>query len=412
MKRRSYLWGRWFLVLLSWLLLPSMAAKAGLVKKGGYEYYKTEDNYLTNAWKKIGSKRCYFDAKGHRVKDQSITIKGIKYKFDEEGFMKPGLRKTSKGLRYQKAGGSYLKQKWQKVKGTWYYFNKKGYAAKKKWIGSYYVDKDGKMLTSTWVGSKFVDTSGKKVTSGALSLSSPSAILIDADTGKVIFQKNARVKRANASTTKIMTAILALEEGNMDDIVTFSTYAAGQEAVKLYANPGEQFRLGDLMYALLLPSYNDVATAIGEHIGGSASGFAKLMNKKAKELGCKNTTFVTASGLDEGNHGTTAADLAKMARYAFQKKKFRQIVRTSSYSFASTSSGRGFTVYTTNRFLGNMSGAAGMKTGYTSKAGHCFVGALNSNGKTYISVVLGAPTGDARWNDTYKLMNFAKQNLG
>lgn len=398
------------LLLLAICLTPCLCAQAGLVERDGYEYFETKDGYLTNAWKNIDSKRCYFDSEGHRVKGRSITIKGVKYRFNKQGYLKPGLRKTQKGIRYQRANGTYVKRDWKQAGGDWYYFNKKGYAVTNKWVGSYYLGADGKMKKSTWVGKKFVDASGKKVTKSSLSLSSPSAILIDYKTGKVIYQKNANVKRANASTTKIMTAILALEQGDMDDIVTFSSYAASQEAVKLYANPGEQFKLGDLMYAMLLPSYNDVATAIGEHIGGSASKFASMMNKKARELGCKNTTFVTASGLDEGNHGTTAADLAKIARYAFSKKEFRQIIKTKNYQFSSTSSGRRFYVTNSNSLLGSMSGVVGMKTGYTSKAGHCFVGTLRRNGKVYISVVLGAPSSSARWSDTRKLLDFAAKN--
>ncbi len=407
-KKHIGLWLLFFLLCLS----SGICAQAGLVKKGGYEYYETRNGYLTDAWKTMQGKKTYFDSQGCRVKGRAIRIKGVRYRFDKQGFLKPGLRKTKKGVRYQRANGTYVKKDWRKSGKSWYYFNKKGYAVTNQWVDNYYLGEDGKMKESTWVGKKFVDASGKKVTKSSLSLSAPSAILVDYKTGKIIYQKNANVKRANASTTKIMTAILALEQGDMDDIVTFSTHAASQEAVKLYARPGEKFRLGDLMYAMLLPSYNDVATAIGEHIGGSPSGFAVMMNQKAKELGCKNTTFVTASGLDEGNHGTTAADLAKMARYAFSKKEFRQIIKTKSYSFSSTSSGRSFSVSTTNDFLGSMAGAAGIKTGYTSKAGHCFVGALRRNGRVYISVVLGAPTSSARWSDTKKLMEFGIRNYG
>lgn len=408
-KGKKVFWGGclWLMLI---CFLPGLQVKAGLVKKGGYEYFKTKDGYLVNAWKTIDSKRSYFDAEGRRVKAKSIVIKQVRYRFDADGFLKPGLRKTAKGLRYQRVNGTYLKKTWKRAGGSWYYFNKKGYAVTKKWVGSYYLGADGKMKTSTWVGSRFVDATGKKVTKTSLPLSSPSAILIDYKTGKILYQKNANVKRANASTTKIMTAILALENGNKKDVVTFSSYAASQEAVKIYANPGEKFKLGDLLYALLLPSYNDVATAIGEHIAGSASKFAVMMNQKAKELGCKNTTFVTASGLDEGGHGTTAADLAKIARYAFSKKEFRQIIKTRSYRFASVSSGRVFNVSTTDQFLDSMAGAAGIKTGYTSKAGHCLVGALRRNGRVYISVVLGAPSSSARWSDTRKLMEFGIQN--
>lgn len=408
MKRNKIVFA--VLMLMAFMLLPGLQSEAKLIEKDGYEYYETESGYLKNAWKTIRKRRCYFDENGHRAKGTTLTIKGVTYKFSKDGYMKAGLRVTTKGLRYQKKDGKYLKKKWKQVSGSWYYFNKKGYAVKKKWVGNKYLGADGKMKTGTWVGSKFVAANGEKVTKTTLSLTAKSAILIDSDTGKAIYKKKVNTRRSNASTTKIMTAILALEKGNMDDIVTFSSHAAGQEAVKLYANAGEQFRLGDLMYALMLPSYNDVAMAIAEHIGGTKENFAAMMNAKAKELGCSNTYFVTPNGLDEGNHGSTAADLAKMARHAMKNSAFAKIVKTKQYSFSSTSSGRKFTVYTTNQLLGSMSGMIGMKTGYTRKAGYCFVGALKRNGKTYISVVLGAPSSSSRWSDTKKLMKFGIKN--
>lgn len=401
----------YLLLLLALLLIaPSIQSEAKLIEADGYEFYATEDGYLKNAWKTIGGRRCYFDADGHRVKATTITIKGVTYQFNQEGYMKAGLRKTAKGLRYQKQDGTYLKAKWKTVSGSKYYFSKKGYAVTGKWVGSRYLGEDGKMRASTWVGSKFVDAKGNKVTKNSLNLSAKSVILIDYDTGRVIYQKNANTKLANASTTKIMTAILALEHGNMNDIVTFSSYAASQEAVKLYAYAGEQFRMKDLLHALLLPSYNDVAVAIAEHISGSRENFAARMNQKAKQLGCKKTNFVTVNGLDEGGHGSTAADLAKITRYAMKNGTFRKIVKKKKYSFNSTSSSRKFTVYTTDELLGSMSGMLGVKTGYTNKAGYCFVGAVKQGEKTYISVVLGAPTSKARWSDTKKLLKFGIKN--
>ena len=144
--------------------------------------------------------------------------------------------------------------------------------------------------------------------------------MINADTGKVIYSKNADVPHANASTTKIMTCILALENCKLNEKVKFSPYAASIEASKLYANAGEVFYLRDLLYSLMLPSHNDTAVAIAEHVSGSADKFVKLMNKKAAEIGCTNTHFATPNGLDAGyNHYTTASDLAKIARYALDK---------------------------------------------------------------------------------------------
>lgn len=383
----------------------------GLVKTSkGWRFRDEKNRYITNKWKTINNKRCYFDKNGYVVKNKRITINGVKYSFDKYGFMKPGIRTTSKGKKYQNQSGSYLKNSWKKVSGKWYYFGSNGYMVKKKWVGDYYLGSNGAMVKSTFVGSKFVDASGKKVSSSALSLSAPSAVLIDAETGKVIYQKNASQNRPNASTTKIMTAILALEYAGLNDSVSVSAYAASQEEVKLYMNPGEVYRMQDLLYAMLLPSYNDVAVAIAEHISGSVQNFADLMNQKARQLGCKNTTFVTPNGLELGNHGSSALDLAKMLRYAMKDDLFRQIIQTGTYSFSCLSNGRGFTVYSTDDMLGQMSGFLGGKTGWTTLAGHCFAGAMRKNGKTYISVVLGCASSESRWRDTRTLLNYGAAN--
>ena len=172
-----------------------------------------------------------------------------------------------------------------------------------------------------------------------------------------------------------MTCILALENCKLNEKVKFSPYAASIEASKLYANAGEIFYLRDLLYSLMLPSHNDTAVAIAEHVSGSADKFVKLMNKKSAEIGCTNTHFATPNGLDAGyNHYTTASDLAKIARYALRNQTFRSLIRTGSYSFSSLNTGRRFYVNTTNALLGNVPGVQGMKTGFTNKAKYCFIG--------------------------------------
>ena len=208
---------------------------------------------------------------------------------------------------------------------------------------------------------------------------------------------------------KIMTCILALENSKMNETVNFSARAAAQEPTKLYARTGEKFYMRDMLYSLMLPSHNDTAVAIAEHISGSQSKFAKLMNQKAAQIGCSNTHFVTANGLDAGyNHYTTASDLARIASYAIKKPAFLKLINTKSYAFRSLNTRRRFSVNTTNALLGNMPGVTGMKTGYTNKAGHCFVGLCRSQkGNTYISVVLGGPTSKARWRDSRILLNYA-----
>ena len=156
-------------------------------------------------------------------------------------------------------------------------------------------------------------------------------------------------------------------------------------------------------------SHNDTAVAIAEHVSGSTAKFVKLMNKKAAEIGCTNTHFATPNGLDAGyNHYTTASDLAKIAQYAIKKPMFRKLVSTGYYSFSNLNTGRSYSIGTTNALLGNVPGVQGMKTGYTNKAGYCFVGlSYSARGNTYISVVLGADSSSARWQDSRTLLTYA-----
>lgn len=265
-----------------------------------------------------------------------------------------------------------------------------------------------------------------------------SACLMDADSGRVLYGKNVDEVRAMASTTKIMTLIIALEYGNAEDTVTISPYAASMPDVQLNVRAGEQYRLGDLCYAMMLESYNDIAAAIAEHIGMAyadidindtekrsiddsrkcVSAFAGLMNDKARELGCENTYFITPNGLDaedeNGKHSTTARELALIAAYAVKKDDFNVITGTKQYSFCEINGKRNCNVYNKDAFLNQMSGAFGIKTGFTGNAGYCFVGALKSDGRTFISVVLGSGWPSARtykWKDTRKLMEYGINNF-
>ena len=265
-----------------------------------------------------------------------------------------------------------------------------------------------------------------------------SACLMDADSGRILYGKNVDEVRAMASTTKIMTLIIALEYGNAEDTVTISPYAASMPDVQLNVRAGEQYRLGDLCYAMMLESYNDIAAAIAEHIGMAyadidindtekrsiddsrkcVSAFAGLMNDKARELGCENTYFITPNGLDaedeKGKHSTTARELALIASYAVKKDDFNAITGTKQYSFGEINGKRSCNVYNKDAFLDQMSGAFGIKTGFTGNAGYCFVGALKSDGRTFISVVLGSGWPSARtykWKDTRKLMEYGINNF-
>lgn len=244
-------------------------------------------------------------------------------------------------------------------------------------------------------------------------LNAKAALLLDATTNRVLFEKKGYDQMAMASTTKIMTCIVALENGNLDDVVTFSKKAASMPDVQLNAKTGEQFYLRDLLYSLMLESHNDTAVAIAEHIGGSVEGFADLMNEKARELGCMNTNFVTPNGLDAPGHYTTAYDLARIASYAIKNEDFLTITNTPAREFATVDSKRSFGISNKDRFLYLMDGAIGVKTGFTNNAGYCFVGALKRDGKTFVSVVLGCgwpPNKSYKWKDTQNLMQYGINN--
>lgn len=262
-----------------------------------------------------------------------------------------------------------------------------------------------------------------------LSLYAASAVLMDADSGRVLYEKDSEHFLANASTTKIMTCILALENADMEDTVTVSSCAAGMPKVKLYMKEGEHFLLKDLLYSMMLESHNDSAMAIAEHVGGSMDGFAQMMNKKAEEIGCRNTYFITPNGLDatktvtgkdgmEENfcHGTTAADLARIMAYCTfhspMREAFIQITQTAQYSFCSEE-GRSFSCVNHNAFLNMMEGAVSGKTGFTNKAGYCYVGALERDGKRFTIALLacGWPNHKTyKWADAKALFGYGINN--
>ena len=240
------------------------------------------------------------------------------------------------------------------------------------------------------------------------------AVLMDMENGRVLWGKNEDKPLAMASTTKIMTAIIALEMGNMDDIVNVSKRAAMAPEVDIDLNTGDEIKLEHLLYALMLKSANDSAVAIAEHIGGSVEGFSDLMNEKAFELGAFDTEFVTPNGLDEGEHHSTAEDMALIASYALKNEKFVEIINTPSYSFTSENGKRSFFVNNTNRLLREYKGAFGVKTGFTGKAGHCFVGAAERNGVKLVSCVLasgwGASGKEYKWTDTKAILDYGFDN--
>ena len=241
-----------------------------------------------------------------------------------------------------------------------------------------------------------------------------SAALIDADNGRVLYEKKGYEKMPMASTTKIMTCIVILENAKLDEVVTISKNASKMPDVQLNVVEGEQYILKDLLYSLMLESHNDVAVALAEHVGGSVEGFAAMMNAKAKELGCENTKFVTPNGLDADGHYTTAVELARIASYAIKNEKFIEITNTPTWQFSELKKGRSFSVSNKDKFLYIYDGAIGIKTGFTGKAGYCFVGAVDKNDKTFVSVVLACgwpPSKNYKWHDTTMLMDYGMDNF-
>ncbi len=214
-------------------------------------------------------------------------------------------------------------------------------------------------------------------------------MLMDACTHKVLYAKNAHEKLPMASTTKIMTAILAIETGKLDALVTVPKEAYGVEGSSMYLRLGEKISLRDLVYGLMLVSGNDAAIAIAINVGGSIAGFAALMNEKAKELGAHNTHFVTPNGLHDVEHYTTAYDLALIASYAMQNETFREIVGTTYYRTVTGEVTR--TVKNKNKILWEYEGGNGVKTGYTMAAGKCLVFSAERNGVELVGVVLNCP---------------------
>lgn len=244
-----------------------------------------------------------------------------------------------------------------------------------------------------------------------------SAVLMDGETGRVLYGKEAYKGRPNASTTKVMTCILALELAKGDDYVQVSGNAASQPQTRLGMREGQQFYLEDLLYSLMLKSHNDSAVAIAEHIGGSVKGFAEKMNEKAKELGCKDTHFVTPNGLDGedegGIHHTTARDLALIMAYAIKNATFVHITQTRDYTFTDISGKKHYSVHNTNAFLDMETGVISGKTGFTGNAGYCYVCAVRQDERLFIVALLGCGwpgNKNYKWSDTKKLLSYGREN--
>ena len=234
--------------------------------------------------------------------------------------------------------------------------------------------------------------------------SATSHCVIDALTGRVLYEKNAHTKRGMASTTKIVTAIVALESALPESVATVSEKASRTEGSSLYLKPGEKMSISDLVYGLMLNSGNDAAVVIAEHIGGSVDDFAKMMNELAKKIGASNTHFTNPNGLYDEQHYTTAYDLAIITQYALKNERFKKIVSTKKYTIETIGESRKIYLSNHNKLLNTLDGCDGVKTGFTKKTGRCLVSSTTRDGWQTICVTLNAPDD---WNDHKSLTNQA-----
>jgi D-alanyl-D-alanine carboxypeptidase (penicillin-binding protein 5/6) len=240
-----------------------------------------------------------------------------------------------------------------------------------------------------------------------LNLSAKSAILMVASTGEVLYEKNAQKQQYPASTTKMMTIITALEDGNLNDMVTISANAANTEGSSMYLRAAERLRLLDMLYGVALVSGNDAAVAIAEHLDGSVDRFARRMTAKAHAIGAVRTNFRNPSGLPDPKHYSTAYDLARIAAYGYKNPRFAEIVG-ATYKKIVTSA-KQETYYNENKLLNIYDGANGVKTGYTDAAGLCLVSAAKRGNTQLIAVVLDA---DFMWQDSMALLDYGFNHLG
>ena len=234
------------------------------------------------------------------------------------------------------------------------------------------------------------------------------AIVVERKTGTILYEKDAYTPTAMASTTKILTAIVALENSNLQDEVVISKKAAGTGGSTLGITANSKMTMEILLYGLLLRSGNDCAVAIAEHIGKDLEGFSNLMNEKAEEIGLTKSHFVTPHGLDSDEHYTTAYDMTILTEYALQNEIFSKIVKTKEIDVQISNYNRHLN--NTHELLGNIYGVYGVKTGFTGNAGRCLVTAVERNGLDVIIVILGADTKKIRTQDTQKLINYVFEN--
>lgn len=235
-----------------------------------------------------------------------------------------------------------------------------------------------------------------------------SAALIDVTSGRILYSKDGDKELRIASLTKIMTAIVAIEQGKLDDKVKVSSTAFAKEGSSLYLKLGEEMTLENMLYGLMLRSGNDAASAIAEHVGGSEEGFVLLMNQKAEEIGLKHSHFMNPHGLDADGHYSTANDLARLTAYALHNPVFKRIVATEDKSAPNPNESWEYSWHNKNKMLRLYEGADGVKTGYTKKAFRCLVSSATRNGQQLAAVTLN--DGDD-WNDHARMLDFGFENF-
>lgn len=268
------------------------------------------------------------------------------------------------------------------------------------------IEDDGEIVDINKIKKETVETASQVANEPILN--ARIGLIFDRNSKTILYEKNGLKQVQMASTTKIMTAIVVLENAKLTDVVTIDKKAAYTGGSRLGLKTGDKITVHDLLYGLMLKSGNDAAVALAIHIGGSIQGFSELMNKKAKELGLVNSHFITPHGLDEEEHYTTAYELACMADYALNIPKFKEIVCTKNYTV--TINGNPMIIGNTNELLGNLDGVYGVKTGFTNGAGRCLVTACKRGELDIITVVLGADTKKIRTGDSIKLINYAYKN--
>lgn len=275
------------------------------------------------------------------------------------------------------------------------------------WASSYDLEEvDNGDLDIDKIQKEVIETSGNI---DELKLNSRIALIYDRASGKILYEKNGNKQTPMASTTKIMTSIVVLENANLKDVVTIDSKAAGIGGSRLGLSKNDKITVNDLLYGLMLRSGNDAAIALATYVGGSIEGFAKMMNEKAKEMGLKDSHFIVPHGLDNEGHYTTAYELAKMADYALKIDKFKEIVSTKSTTIRIN--GYSKAINNTNQLLGSVYGVYGVKTGFTNGAGRCLVSSCKRDNLDIITVIIGSNTTKDRSSDTIKLIQYANDKF-